>query len=174
MSEYTKRAQQGLFVDRNIVMIKKLYDFLDISAPQATGANLDGSGSPVHQSLDRHEIRAEYAFCGYANVLAYAAVLLGLTFSWNTISCNSSFSANLTSTSHSYIHLIQLNSFVWPNTGLSKSRLSLHGQRLTREHNCKAIAITTSTFAKLSDYGVCVKTRSLSFMKNYLADIPIS
>jgi hypothetical protein len=50
----------------------------------------------------------------------------------------------------------------------------LHGQRLTREHNCKVIAITTSTFAKLSDNCVYVKTASLSFIKNYLVDSSIS
>lgn len=93
----------------------KLYDLLDLPAPKATSTDLDSARRTLDQSLDCHKIRAECAFCGYANVLAYAAFLLGLTFSWNTISCNRSFSANLTSTSHSYIHLIQINSFVGRN-----------------------------------------------------------
>jgi len=92
-----------------------LYEFLDLSAPKATSTDLDSARCTFDQSLDCHKIGAECAFCGYANVLAYAAFLLGLTFSWNTISSNRSFSANLTSTSHSYIHLIQINSFVGRN-----------------------------------------------------------
>jgi hypothetical protein len=83
-----------------------LYELLDLSAPQATSTNLDRAGSAVDQRLDRYEIRAEYALCGNANVLTNTTVLFGLTFSRNTISCNRSFSANLTSTSHSYIHLV--------------------------------------------------------------------
>lgn len=94
---------------------KKLYETLCLSAPEATCTHFYCTRCTLYQSLDCHKIGAECAFCGYANVLAYAAFLLGLTFSWNTISCNRSFSANLTSTSHSYIHLIQINSFVGRN-----------------------------------------------------------
>jgi hypothetical protein len=84
-----------------------LYELLDLSAPQATSANLNGARSSVDQSLDRYEIGAEYALRGYADVLTDTTMLLGLTFSRNTVPGYRSFSANLTSTSHSYIHLVK-------------------------------------------------------------------
>jgi hypothetical protein len=109
-----------------------LYELLDLSAPQATSTNLDRAGSAVDQRLDRYEIGAEYALCGNANVLTNTTVLLGLTFSRNTIPSNRSFSANLTSTSHSYIHLVLIIRF-WADSGLSKSWLSLYGHMHVRE-----------------------------------------
>jgi hypothetical protein len=73
-----------------------LYELLDLSAPQATSANLNGARSSVDQSLDRYEIGAEYALRGYADVLTDTTMLLGLTFSRNTVPGYRSFSANLT------------------------------------------------------------------------------
>jgi hypothetical protein len=95
-------------------------------------------------------------------VLTYTTMLFGLTFSRNTISGNRSFSANLTSTSHSYIHLVLIIHF-WPIQGLSKSWLSLYGQAFAREQLHKAFAMQTSTFAKLPDNGFCVKRKGSSF-----------
>ncbi len=97
---YEKKSPSGPFIFEYRIL-KKLYDLLDLSASKATSTDLDSARCTLYQSLYCHKIGAECAFCGYANVLAYAAFLLGLTFSWNTISSNRSFSANLTSTSHS-------------------------------------------------------------------------
>jgi len=79
-----KEPLRALFL--RVSLTKRLYELLDLTAPEATSTDFDSARSTLDQSLDCHKIRAECAFCGYANVLAYAAFLLGLTFPRNTIS----------------------------------------------------------------------------------------
>lgn len=98
----------GLFPDRVSRYRQRpvLHQLLDPTASQATRANLDGTRSTIDEGLDGNEIGTEHAFGGHADVLTDTTFLLCLTFSRNAVASDRALSANFTSTSHSYIHLV--------------------------------------------------------------------
>lgn len=99
----------GLFSDRvNFCGKQNLesYQLFDSTTSQATCANLNSTRGTVDESLDIHEIGTEHTFGGHTDMLTNTALLLCLTFSWNAVTSNRALSANFTSTSHSYIHLV--------------------------------------------------------------------
>jgi len=97
----------GLF---NSVRKRKSDSLFHKTAAQTAGADLECLWLPVNNGFHRHKVGTEFTLGANADMLTDTTLLLGLSLTGNNLSDLSAFSTNITSTCHSYIHLI-LNVF---------------------------------------------------------------
>ena len=94
----------------------RLYDLLDLSASETARADLDRLGCSIDDGPDRDKVGSELPLLGHADMLSDTTLSLGLTLTGNDLSGDCTLSANLTSSSHYYIHLAFALMFPWrPN-----------------------------------------------------------